>query len=100
MLSGRYVSVWGGPQVRELVICEIELVMEAAKVPSLPPPPPSPPAVTSCNALGQSAPSGQYWGTFGGSEPIPIYCDMDRAGGGWTLLMTHRPAQPTTSQAA
>jgi len=44
---------------------------------------------TTCHHIHQvrpNAPSGSYWIGPGGSEPFEVYCDMERDGGGWTLV--------------
>merc|ERR1719229_484140 len=51
-------------------------------------PPPHPPLGTCAELPMESAPSGLYTGYFRLGSPIPLYCDMERAGGGWTLLLT------------
>ena len=47
----------------------------------------------SCYAIQQSGGahgSGTYWiQPSSASQPMRVYCDMERAGGGWTLLMTN-----------
>jgi hypothetical protein len=45
--------------------------------------------MASCQAIHLAdplAPTGTYWLEPGGVSPIPVWCDMDTDGGGWTLV--------------